>query len=420
MHAEGKPLSGHAIGGRQLMPARPPRIAILAGEASGDQLGAALIAALRARLGPLELFGIGGTAMAGQGLESLFPLEDIAVMGLGPVIRRLPVLLARIRLASAQVEAFAPDLVLTIDSPDFCKRVAKRLRARVPKLPILHCVCPSVWAWRPGRARAMRGLFDAIFCLLPFEPAALQRLHGPPGYFIGHPLIERLADLRPRNAAESAARASMAAPLILLLPGSRLSVIERMLPIFLQAITLLGKEAAGARFVIPTLPHLVGPLEAMARTSAKKLEILTTQPEKLAAFRAARGAIAASGTVTLELALAGLPMVAAYRLARWEAAIARRLIKVSSAILPNLVLGENIVPEFLQEAADPAAIAAAFAPLLQDGSAREAQLTAFARLEAMMRAAGPAPSEVAAEMIARFIADPAQARDHLAMRHESR
>jgi len=375
------------------------RIAVVAGEASGDQLGASLLRALAARGVACEAFGVGGDALVAEGLKTLFPQTDLAVMGLGPVIRRLPLLIRRIHETASAIIAARPDILVTIDAPDFCKRVAKKVRARAPDIPIVHWVCPSVWAWRPGRAPAMRPYIDHVLCLLPFEPAALARLNGPPGTYVGHPLIEITGDMRPQTPEEAAERANAGAPTVLLLPGSRMSELRRLLPLLLATRGIVAAGGMPIRWVLPTLSHLVGPLQAMLGDAARDIMIVTDPEEKRAALRQARAALAASGTVTLELALAGIPMVATYKLANWEAAIARRLITVSSAILPNLILGENIVPEYLQEAATPENLGTALREILSEGPARARQMAGFARLDALMRGEGASPSERAAEQV---------------------
>ena len=377
---------------------RPIRVAILAGEASGDQLGASLARALTERFGrDVELFGVAGPAMRAEGVATFFEQSDLAVMGLGPVIRRLPLLLRRIRETAQRLIEAPPDLLVTVDAPDFTKRVAKRVHAKRPELPIIHWVCPSVWAWRPGRARAMAPYIDRVLCLLPFEPAVLARLGGPDGVFVGHPLVESAERIRPANDEERAARARREAPELLLLPGSRASEIRRLLPVFLEA--LRTPELAGARVTLPTLPAIESLVRATVAASGVAVSVVVGDAAKAAAFRRARVALAASGTVTLELALAGVPMVAAYRVANWEAAIARRLVKVPSAILPNLVLGENVVPEFIQEAATAPALAAELAGLLGETPARARQVAAFTRLDAVLRPAAGSPSDAAAEAV---------------------
>ncbi|MFN3482054.1 MAG: lipid-A-disaccharide synthase [Rhabdaerophilum calidifontis] len=386
---------------------QPLRLAIVAGEASGDMLGASLLGALAARGVAVEAMGVGGPALTEAGLATLFPQSEIAVMGFGPVIRRLPLLIRRIRETAEAIVAARPDALVTIDAPDFSKRVARRVRKASPDIPTLHWVCPSVWAWRPGRAPAMRPYIDHILCLLPFEPEALHRLGGPEGHYVGHPLVERIAEMRPAGAAEAARRAGGEAPLVLLLPGSRMAEIRRKLPLFLDAARIAG-AGNGARFVLPTLPHLLASVRAMAAAGGLPVEIVTGEAAKYAAFRAARAALAASGTVTLELALAGIPTIAAYRVAGWEAAIARRLVTVPSVILPNIILGEKAVPEFLQEEAVPERLGPALRALLPDGPARNVQLAAFERLEARLRAGGEAPSARAASLLLDVVA---KARD---------
>lgn len=376
----------------------PFRLAVVAGEASGDALALRFIENLRQRLGgrPLLITGVGGADLVAAGLVPLFPQADIAVMGFGPVIARLPLLLRRMSDAARGIVAFAPDLLLTVDAPDFGLRVARKVRARAPSIPIAHWVCPSVWAWRPGRARRMVPHIDRILALLPFEPAALERLHGPNTVYVGHPLIERLSDLRP-DAAERAIRNDETAPRVLILPGSRRSEINHLMPVFGAAVAAIAAAAPGARFVLPAVAHLRDEIARAVEGWAIKPDIVVGETGKLAAFRAARAALAASGTVTLELALAQVPTVAAYRGAGWEAAIARRLITLPSVILPNLILGRSVVPEFLQDDATPDALSRAVLAVLADGPARQSQLQGFAEVEAIMTSAGASPAANAVE-----------------------
>lgn len=373
---------------------RPFRLAVIAGEASGDALALRFLTVLRQRLGdrPLEIVGVGGESLIAQGLRPLFPQSDIAVMGFGPVLARLPLLLRRMSDAAKGVVAFAPDLLLTIDSPDFSLRVAKKVRRASSAIPIAHWVCPSVWAWRSGRARKMAPHVDRILALLPFEPAALERLGGPKTIYVGHPLIERLAELRP-SAEEQVRRNAPSTPDILVLPGSRRSEISHLMPAFGETVALIANEVPGARFVLPAVPHLRGMIEEAVSTWSVKPRLVDGEDAKLAAFRTARVALAASGTVTLELALAQVPLVAAYRGAAWEAMLARRLIKLPTVILPNLVAGTRIVPEFIQDEASPEALSAAVLAVLSEGPAREAQLAGFADVERIMKSAGASPAE---------------------------
>jgi lipid-A-disaccharide synthase len=386
---------------------RPFRLFIVAGEASGDALGARFVARLRQQLGerPLELSGVGGGALIAEGLSSVFPQEDIAVMGFGPVIARLPLLLRRMADAAKAAAAFSPDLMLTIDAPDFSLRVAKKLRRLAPSVPIAHWVCPSVWAWRQGRARRMRPHVDRILALLPFEPAALARLGGPETVYVGHPLMEHLADYRP-GPAETAQRADAEAPLVLVLPGSRRSEIRHLMPPFAEAVAQVAERLPQARFVLPAVPRLAEAIGEQIAGWPVKPEVVTGEAAKLAAFRRARAALAASGTVTLELALAQVPTVAAYRGAGWEAALARRLIKLPSVILPNLIIGESVVPEFIQDEASPDALAKALLAVIPEGAARQRQLDGFAAVETRMRSAGPSPAANAVAAALALVPEP--------------
>jgi lipid-A-disaccharide synthase len=374
------------------------KVFLVVGEESGDQLGAGLMRALLERLGGRVSFsGVGGAAMAGEGLTSLFPLADVALMGFVSVVKHLPTLLERINEATAAAIAARPEVIVIIDSPDFTHRVARRVRKAAPYIPIVDYVSPSVWAWRPGRARAMRAYVDHVLALLPFEPAVHERLGGPACTYVGHPLAESAASLRP--SAEEVLRRAADPPLLLVLPGSRRSEIRRLAVPFARTIERLSAAQGPLDLVLPTLPHLMEEISAITAQWKVRPRVITDRVEKQAAFRAARAALAASGTVTLELALAGIPTVAAYRMAAVEALILRRLIRVHSVILANLVLGENVVPEFLQEDCTADRLAAALAPLLQDGPERRRQLEAFARLDTIMQIGEGTPSVKAAEVV---------------------
>ncbi|GLK75392.1 lipid-A-disaccharide synthase [Methylopila jiangsuensis] len=377
----------------------PRRIAIVAGERSGDALGAELAQALRRRLGEGVRFrGVAGPRMLAAGVETLFPMEDVAVMGVGPVIARLPTLLRRIRETADSLIADPPDLLVIVDSPDFTHRVARRLRAARPDVPIVDYVSPSVWAWRPGRARAMRAYVDQVLALLPFEPAAHERLGGPPCAYVGHPLIERLHELRP--APGERAEIGQGPARLLVLPGSRAGVAHRHMPLFGETLRRLA--AAGHRFevTLPTTERLADDIRRMAADWPAPPRIVLGEAEKLAAFRAGQAALAASGTVTLELALAGVPTAAAYRL-EWFAPLLEPFIRIEAPfiLLPNLILGERAIPECVHRDATPERLTAELAPLLHASPERAAQRAALARLDAVMRLPdGVTPSERAAEV----------------------
>jgi lipid-A-disaccharide synthase len=373
------------------------RIFLIAGEASGDQLGRGLMRALRQACPDVTFCGVGGAAMAGAGLTSLYPLEDLSVMGFLPVVRNLPRLLKRMDETVAAVLRDMPDALVIIDSPDFTHRVAKRVRRAMPSLPIIDYVSPTVWAWRPGRARQMRGYIDHVLALLPFEPAAYGRLHGPPCSYIGHPLIERLGDLTP--GPEDLLRRNQTPPLIVVLPGSRHSEIVRLMPIFAQTLNLLAQRIGAFDCVLPAVAHLEAEIRDQVAAWPIKPRVISTEDEKFASFRRARAALAASGTATLELALAAVPMVVAYKVSMLES-LARPFIKVPSIVLPNLILGENIVPEFLQENCRPQALAAALAAIVEDGPARQMQTSGFPAIAGHLRLpAGEMPSSRAAAVV---------------------
>ena len=383
--------------------ASAPHVFLVAGEESGDRLGAALIAALRSRTqGRVRISGVGGMHMMEQGVASPFPLGDLAIVGVSSIPAKLPTILRRIRETADAVLAVRPDVLVIIDSPDFTHRVAKRVRKRAPQIRIVDYVCPSVWAWRPWRAPAMNAYVDHVLTLLPYEPAALARLHGPPGTYVGHPLIERAAELRP-NAAEAERRRSDP-PRLLVLPGSRSGEVKRMAPILGEAAGLVAKRMGALDVIVPAVPRLADTVRAAVESWPVAARVVTDPAEKLAAFRTARAALTKSGTSTLELAVAGVPMVTAYKLSLIEAAIGGLMIRVPSVILANLVLGEQAVPEYLQFKCTPARLAAALIPLLGDTPARRRQLEALERLDSVMGIGGEAPSARAAAVVLTILA----------------
>ncbi len=379
-------------------PTSGPHIFLVAGEDSGDRLGAALIAAInRATQGRARFSGIGGTHMAQAGVPSPFPLGDLAIMGIAAIPASLPKILARIRETAAAVIAAKPNVLVIIDSPEFTHRVARRVRARSATIPIVDYVCPSVWAWRPGRARAMQTYVDHVLALLPFEPAVMRRLGGPACTFVGHPLSERVASLRPN--AEEARRRLSDPPLLLVLPGSRASEIRRMAGVFGECVALVAERVGALEVVVPAVPRLADTVQAAVASWRVPARVLTDPDQKDAAFRTARVALTKSGTSTLELALAGIPMVAAYKVPLLEELMARLLVKVQSVILANLVLGENVVPELLQRDFTPERLAETLVPLLTDTAERRRQVEAFHRLDAIMEIGKAAPSDRAAAVV---------------------
>jgi lipid-A-disaccharide synthase len=374
------------------------KIFLIATEESGDRLGAQLMKVLRQRLGDAIRFeGVGGLAMAREGLKSRFPISELSIMGFSAVVRQLPKLLRLIGETSNAVIHARPDILIIIDSPDFTHRVARRVRSRASSIPIVDYVSPSVWAWRPGRARAMRAYVDHVLALLPFEPEEYRRLRGPPCTYVGHPLSEQLASLRP--SAEEQQRRNAPPPILLVLPGSRRSEIRHHMAVFGAALERLQAEGTAFEPVLVTMPHLLHPVGEALKDWKVSPRIVAGEQEKRAAFRIAHAALAKSGTVTLELALAGVPMVTAYRVGMVEAWILRRAIKVGSVILANLVLGENVIPEFLQEQCTPDDLFRALRDVVSDTPMRRRQLMAFAGIDGIMATGNKSPSVRAAEIV---------------------
>jgi lipid-A-disaccharide synthase len=382
------------------MQSRAPerKIFLIATEESGDRLGSALMKVLRQRLGDAVQFaGVGGRTMAREGLNSLFPIEELSIVGFAAVVQQLPKILRLIRDTADAVAAAAPDMLVIIDSPDFTHRVARRVRAKNPAIPIVDYVSPQLWAWRPGRARTMLGYVDHVLGLLPFEPEEYRKLRGPPCSYVGHPLIEQLGLLRP-NAAEQARREGEP-PVLLVLPGSRRSEIRHHLDVFGAALGRLHADGRAFDVKLPTMPHLEATVRAGVASWPVKPEIVVGEAEKRAAFRIARAALAKSGTVTLELAISGIPMVTAYRVGAVEAFILRRAIRVSSVILANLVIGRDVIPEFLQEDCTPEKLGQALSEVLTDSPLRRQQLAAFSELDQIMSTGNQPPSVLAADIV---------------------
>jgi lipid-A-disaccharide synthase len=374
------------------------KIFLIATEESGDRLGANLMKVLRQRLGGAVQFeGVGGQSMAREGLVSLFPIEELSIMGLAAVAKQLPMILRRIRETVDAVTQASPDILVIIDSPDFTHRVARRVRARDPSVPIVDYVSPSVWAWRSGRARAMLGYVDHVLALLPFEPEAYRRLHGPPCSYVGHPLTEQIGLLRP--GVDEQKRRDAPPPVLLVLPGSRRSEIRHHMAVFGETLGRLQAEGVEFELILPTMPHLQKAVAAALKDWPVQPRVVIGEQEKRAAFRIARAALAKSGTVTLELALAGVPMVAAYKAGAIEVWIMRRAIRSSSVILANLVIGENVVPEFIQQDCTPERLVPALRDVLTNSPARRRQVEAFAGMDAIMSTGDRPPSVRAADIV---------------------
>lgn len=386
----------------------PLRLFLVAGEASGDRLGAALIDGFRALGIEPELHGVGGPSMTAAGLTSRFPMDELSVMGIAEVLPRLPRLLARIRETADAVVALEPDALVTIDSPDFTLRVARAARRRRPGLRVAHYVAPSVWAWRPGRAAKMATAVDHVLALLPFEPPYMQAA-GMSCDFVGHPIA---AEPQATPAEVAALRRELGVapgqPLLLLLPGSRRGEVTRLGAPFAEVARRLRATRPDLAVVVPAAPNVIGLVDAAIRPDAqgwphvldpRGFDAPAWEARKRAAFAAADLALAASGTVSLELAAAGTPMVIAYDANPLTEFLVRRLMRVDTATLVNLVTGTRAVPEYLFDACTPERIAPALEALLDDPVAAAAQRATGDEALALLGRGGEPPGVRAARSV---------------------
>ena len=386
-----------------------PLIYLVAGEQSGDVLGGRLMAALRARRPDLAFGGIGGGFMRAQGLRSLFPLEELALMGFVEVLPRLRLLRRRLAETVADIAARRPDVLVTIDSPGFALRL---LRAVAPLgIKRVHYVAPQVWAWRESRVRRYPGLWDRLLCLLPFEPEFFAR-HGLPATFVGHPVLESGADAGDPARFRTAHGLPPSARIVTIMPGSRRTEIARLLPILGETLHRLSGPA-----IVPAVP-LAGPVADTVRTAAQSWPVrpllISERQDKNDAFAASIAALTKSGTSTLELALAGVPMLVTYRVNPVSGAILRRLATVRYAALVNLLhsgwgreAGPPLVPELLQDECKPEILSRALAALLEDRSAAAAQRAGFREVLAKLRPpGGSTPSQAAAEAVLDLLEQP--------------
>lgn len=354
------------------------KIGVIAGEVSGDLLGGDLVAALKAaHAGPVELVGVGGDALAAQGLASLFDFSELSIMGLTQVLARLPNLIKRINQTADAIIAARPDVLVIIDSPDFTHRVAKKVRAALPDMPIVDYVCPSVWAWKEYRASAMLAYVDHVLAVLPFEPEAMKRLGGPETTFVGHRLTDDPALLRVRSIrAERPVKGKDEEKTILLLPGSRSAEIKALLPVFGEAAREFVSRNGPARFLLPTVPRQEKLVREIAATLPIKPEITVDAQSKWAAFADADAAIAASGTVILELGLSNVPVVSAYK-ADWLITLMSKRIKIWSGALPNLIADYPVVPEYINDVVRPGSLCRWAERLSSDTTQRQAMMEGF-------------------------------------------
>ncbi len=376
---------------------------LVCGEPSGDALGGQLMAGIKQLAGDRVRFtGVGGLAMAREGLNSLYPLDTTAVMGLREVVPAIPAILRRVKQAVVFAVLTKPDAVVVIDSPDFTHRVAQGIKKRDPSIRTVDYVAPQVWASRAYRARKMAQYFDLVLALFPFEVPFFEK-YGLRAAFVGHPVIERAAKIAGGEALRARLRIGADAPLLALLPGSRTSEIRFILPEFRAAVKILAGKIPGLVTVLPTVPHVAAKVRAATAGWPTPLHIVEGEADKYAAFDAADVALAASGTVTAELALARTPMVVGYKVGGLTYFLSKFLMTVKYITLINILQDREAVPEFLQARATPENLAAAVEKLFRDPVARAAQIEAMKDFGRRLGEGDEAPSLRAARVLLEFI-----------------
>ena len=360
------------------------KVFIIAGELSGDRLGGALMAGLQS-LTDVEFEGIGGPLMGVQGLDSLFGMDELSVMGLIEVLPKIPILLRRVKETAAALDRFQPDVVVTIDSPDFCFRVVKKARISNPDFKVVHYVAPSVWAWRPERADKMAQYVNHVLALLPFEPPYMEAA-GMSCDFVGHPVI---AEPKVKPSEIKAIRREVEADddrLITILPGSRKSEIARMGPIYAQVVRDLHNQRKDLRFAIAAAPSVEAEVMQLAqdwpetRVIGMEGDVPKWEARKRALYAASDLAIATSGTVALELAAQNCPMVIAYKANWMTTRMVKKMALIDTANLVNILTETRVVPELLFEAATPENIKNAALDVMRNKSKQSAMLTKSMKL----------------------------------------
>lgn len=386
------------------------KIFIIAGEHSGDILGGKVMQALQ-ELSPyaLSFAGVGGEHMEAQGLASLFPMSDVAVMGPIDIAKALPRIVRRVYQCVDAALVFQPDLVLIIDSPEFTHPIAKRIKKKLPDCPVIDYVSPTVWAWRPGRAKKMKAYVDHVLALLPFEPAAHERLGGAKCTYVGHPMIEKLEWIRTRDAETLAHRLNIKPdrPVLVVLPGSRPNEVKRLMKPFGETIEAISKKFSGLEVIIPVVPSVQHLIESELQSWAHPVHLVFGEEDKFASFRLAKAALAASGTVTLELALAETPMVVGYK-ADMVMVLFKGLIQVPSIILANLILEKNVFPEFIQDECHVENLEKALLSLITETPERHIQMSELSHIEQKMvlrdtEGKQVSPSKAAAEIVLEYL-----------------
>lgn len=379
------------------------KIAVIAGEESGDFLGADLISCLAQQTGnSIHLIGVGGRNLKALGLKSFFDSQDISLIGLREVLKKLPLLLRHIRNLSQFIVREQPDCLIIIDSPEFTHRVAKRVRALAPSIPIIKYVAPTVWAWRPERAKAMREFVDHILAIFPFEEKVMQDLEGPATTYVGHSLVTHPPLLAIQAEKKHLRGKKPSSFTLVLLPGSRNLEIRSLMPIFRETVEILAQRIPHLRVILPTLPHLRDAIRNFVHGWKNTVEVVVGEDEKWHAFAQADVALAAHGTVSLELALAKIPIVHCYKLDFFSKLFLFPKITIWTAALPNIIADKPIMPEYFNEFLRPGMLARQIEQLLYNPLLRQAQLDAFEIVEQKMKTESPS-GVIGAQTIIRLL-----------------
>lgn len=390
------------------MPKEKYHVMLVAGEKSGDFLGAELMNALK-KLPALQekeivFSGVGGPGMIEEGLQSLFPMAELSVMGLTEVLGSLPNILKRMRHVIRSALDVRPDVLVTIDSPDFGLRVAKAVKKKNPSIRCVHYVAPTVWAWREGRAKAMSKYLDSVLCLFPFEPEYFQK-HGLDAQFVGHPLTEKIPVFTHRDKESFYQQAGLKKdkPILCVLPGSRRGEILRLLPVFEQTCQILKQHVPDLQIIIPTLPEYTIDIETVFLPLRGKVIVGITDKDKYLAFASSTAALHASGTVALELALCGTPMVTAYKVSYITGKIGRYMLKTPFVNLVNILMKKPLIKERLQDDCMPSILADDLVPLLDDPHYQNSQKEQITNIRGVLQAQESFPGQAAALHVAQYM-----------------
>ncbi len=379
------------------------KIYLIAGEPSGDLLGSRLMRALKEKTdNNVEFMGLGGDTMEKEGIKPLFDISELAVMGLVEVIPSIPRVLKRIKQTVNDIIKKRPDIVITIDSWSFCSRIHKALRSLNTGIPQVHYVAPQVWAWKKRRAKTMYKYVDKLLTLLPQEPQYFTK-YNLDTQFVGHPVIESDALKADGSAFRKKYNIPAEKQIISILPGSRHTEVSKLLPDFLKAAKILHEQNPDLYFALPTVKTVVNRVKHMVKKSNLPLTVLETETDRYNAFQASSAAIAASGTVALELAICNIPHIIAYKVSALTYLMAKYLVKIKYVNLTNIMLQRDVVPELLQEKCTPQNIVKNIQELLKNGRFYDAQMTGFTEVKNYLSCGNQTPSQNAADAILEMI-----------------